>query len=438
MRPTTSAFTLKVSLISITLTLLSSAQKLNKELLLHRFQRNGKDGYYLYSGLVFDSTSNLYGTTNGGPSLGSCDGYDSQGCGTVFQLTPDDNGRWTEKLLYSFKSNHVDGFGPIASVTLGAPGKIYGTTQLGGAGGQGCQSISCGTVFELTSHADGKWTEKVLHNFSKNGTDGSSPSAGVILDEAGNLYGTTAFGGTHFFGVVFELTPETDGQWNETVLHSFDNKDGCTPGPLIFDKQGNLYGATSGNCGAHGGGTVFQLVRGTDGKWSEKVLYNFKRNGQDGYSPTGIVFDSTGNLYGTTIYGGTTECTNGCGTVFQLTHTKGDQWTEKVLYSLGQEDGGYPMAGVIIGKDGSLYGTTSGYGPSGPFAPGAVFQLSKGPNGQWTETVLHTFAGNDQATDGDIPFGGLIFDKKGNLYGTTYEGGGTGSYGWGTVFEIMR
>jgi uncharacterized repeat protein (TIGR03803 family) len=228
-------------------------------------------------------------------------------------------GGWSEKVLHSF--NDTDGAYSSAGLIFDKNGNLYGTTLEGGD--YGCSASGCGTVFELTPTAGGGWTETVLLNF--NGSDGSGPQAGLIFDAAGNLYGTTVGGGTNCppfgCGTVFELTPTAGGGWTEKVLHSFGNgTDGANPfAGLIFDAAGNLYGTTYGGgtyrCGASGCGTAFELTPAAGGSWTETVLYSFSR-GNDGFEPeAGLIFDSAGNLYGTTAVGGTYDG----GTVFELT-----------------------------------------------------------------------------------------------------------------------
>ena len=216
-----------------------------------------------------------------------------------------------EKVLHSFNNNGTDGIVPDGGVIFDAAGNLYGTTWSGGA------YDYWGTVYELTPAAGGGWTEQVLHSFNNVDTDGASPAAGPIFDTAGNLYSTTAGGGTYLKGTVFELTPTAGGGWTETVLHNFGNgTDGATPiAGLIFDAAGNLYSTTSGG-GTSGNGTVFELSPNGSGGWTETVLHNFHYNGTDGVSPyAGLIFDAAGNLYGTTREGGTSSY----GTVFEIT-----------------------------------------------------------------------------------------------------------------------
>jgi uncharacterized repeat protein (TIGR03803 family) len=384
-----------------------------QEQVLHSFG-NGTDGVRPSAGLIFDAAGNLYGTTSEGGAYGA---------GMVFELTPQAGGGWTEKVLHSFKFFSVtDGVQPDAGLIFDAAGNLYGTTTSGGA-------YNNGTVFELTRspHAvGGGWTLTLLHSFG-NSTDGSAPSAGLIFDAAGNLYGTTSEGGTYGAGTVFELTP-AGGGWTEQVLHSFNNDgaDGVSPSAgLIRDAAGNLYGTTYAG-GTDAIGTVFELIPMPSGSWTEKVLHSFTYSGTDGAYPTGLIIDAAGNLYGTTAGGGTYTS----GTVFELTrspHAVGGGWTLKVLHSFGNvTDGINPDSGLIFDGAGNLYGTTIG-GPA--YNNGTVFELTPEVGGGWTEQLVYAFS----IDDGANPIAGLIFDAAGNLYGTTMEGG---AYGFGTVFEI--
>ncbi len=345
--------------------------------------------------------------------------------------SPAMSGGWAEKVLHSFNDNGMDEYYPFAGLISDAAGNLYGTTAAGGTYGGG-------TVFELTLQAGVGWTEQVLHNFG-NGTDGSGPFAGLIFDAVGNLYGTTEEGGSSGWGIVFELTPTSGGGWTETVLHSFQHNgtDGYVPvAGLIFDAAGNLYGTTSGggtygNCTYFGCGTVFELTPTSGGGWTEQVLHDFG-NGTDGAKPSaGVTFDAAGNLYGTTVEGGTYTD----GTVFELTPTAGGGWTEQVLWNFGSgTDGAGPYASLIFDAAGNLYGTTWA---GGVYGAGTVFELTSTAGGGWTEQVLHSLSGD--GTDGANPDAVLTFDAAGNLYSTTYEGGAysCGGPGCGTVFEMM-
>jgi uncharacterized repeat protein (TIGR03803 family) len=393
---------------------------------LHSFG-NGADGAEPLASLIFDAQGNLYGTTYQGGSSRNC----PQGCGTVFKLTPQSGGGWTEKVLYNFV-DRPDGSHPTGRLIFDAHGNLYGTTYLGGQG--------CGTVFKI----DTSNRETVLYSFCSGG-DGLYPAAGLIQDSAGNLYGTTSRGGPSGncdlgCGTVFELLPTEGGGWTEKVLYTFDGTDGADPqGDLIFDAAGNLYATTtfggpSSSCSATGGtgcGTVFKLTPTESGDWTETVLHRFDHNGTDGFFPlSDVIFDVNGNLYGTTNYGGSGNCDLGCGTVFKLTPQSGGGWTETVLHSFGINgtDGAGPAAGVIFDA-GSLYGTTI----AGGYGHGTVFELTPTAGGNWTEKVVYNFG--RRPIDGSAPEASVIFDAHGNLYGTTGAGGG-GANGGGTAFEI--
>jgi uncharacterized repeat protein (TIGR03803 family) len=350
--------------IVVTLVLVPAAGAASKYKVLHAF--HGKDGSTPYGGLIFDEAGTFYGTTIGG---GAHD------VGSVFELAPNADGSWTESVLHSF--NRSDGRQPNAALIFDAAGNLYGTTARGGA--------RAGTVFELTPNADGSWTESLLHSFD--GSDGEYPSARLIFDAAGSLYSTTEIGGTHNLGTVFKLTSNADGGWMESVLHSFKYGDGdgyYPTGGCIFDAAGNLYGTTTRG-GAHGNGAVFKLTPNADGSWTEKVLHSFNRS--DGESPSaGLIFDAAGNLYSTTAYGGA----YGRGTVFKLTASADGSWTESVLHSLNKQDGRYPAAGLIFDTAGNLYGAAySGGSANG----GAAFKLSPNQDGSWTYSLIHIFQG---------------------------------------------
>ncbi len=227
----------------------------------------------------------------------------------------------------------------------------------------------------------------MLYNFRDNARDGVTPLTSLVLDSAGNLYGTASTGGIHTAGTVFELTPQAGGDWTEKVLYSFDqdSQDNADPSGLIFDSAGNLYGTTA-NGAPNDVGTVFKLTRQAGGGWAEKVLYSFNYDGKDGAYPyAGLVLDGAGNLYGTTFDG----CTHGVGTVFELTPQAGGGWTESVLYSFGNgTDGAYPQASLILDGAGNLYGTTANGGTD---SVGTVFELTPQAGGGWMENVLYSF-----------------------------------------------
>jgi uncharacterized repeat protein (TIGR03803 family) len=328
------------------------------------------DGGAPHAGVIFDQAGNLYGTAMGGGAYRE---------GSVFELTKNLDGTWTESALHSFcryRHSCHDGNEPYAGLIFDTAGNLYGTTTTGGNLSD-CAPNGCGVVFQLTPSPDGSWTEKVLHQFT-GGKDGGGPYAGLIFDTAGNLYGTATSGGVYGSGVIFKLTPSVSGRWTEKVLHHFTGgRDGGYPyAGLIFDQAGNLYGTTVGG-GAHGWGTVFELEHNPNGSWKEKVLHSF--NGKDGEWPEGsLIFDQAGNVYGTTFGGGNLTCTtgNGCGVVFKLTPNANGGWREIVLHVFtAHKDGRYPAAGLILDQAGNLYGTSSGYGGD-PINYGSVFGIT--------------------------------------------------------------
>jgi uncharacterized repeat protein (TIGR03803 family) len=392
---------LSLAVMALTLTAAAWAQT---ETIAYSFT-GGSDGGYPQGGLVVDSKGNLYGTTESG---GSSSG------GTVFELTPNSSGGWTEQVLYSFTGFMGTGDGdlPFAGLVLDSKGNLYGTTLSGGTSFNG-------TVFELSPGSNGTWTEKVLYNFT-GGADGGSPQQSTLtLDSSGNLYGTTVSGGAYGEGSVYELTEGKSGTWTQKILHSFTGgNDGYLPfgSSLIFDGAGNLYGSTTGG-GTHDYGVIFKLTPGTGGAWTEKVLYSF--TGVGGVTgPLGsLLFDSKGNIYGTGF------------DVFELSPGSNGIFTEKDLHFFsGDPDGAYPESGVISDSKGNLYGTTN----TGGAHRGTVYELSPGSNGSWTEKVLHRFS----ATGGDAVYpylAPLVMDAQGHLYGTTSAGG---SSNFGAVYEV--
>jgi len=345
------------------------------------------DGATPYGSVIIkDNTSTLYGTT----TYGGSDNF-----GTVYKLSK--SGK--EKVLYSFTGG-ADGGEPFAGLAMDKSGTLYGTTIAGG-------SSNKGTVFKLNPTTK---KETVLYSFT-GGTDGSTPFSGLVMDESGNLYGTTAQGGSSGGGVVYKVNIKTK---KETVLHSFaGNPDGAEPlyGNLLMDKSGNLYGTTVDG-GTSNAGTVWKV----SAKGKETVLYSFT-GGSDGGGvfEQSLATDGKGNLYGTTEEGGA----DSVGVVFKV-NIKAK--SESVLYSFsGSPDGAYPSSGLVRDSKGNLYGTTQNGGVDND---GAVFELT----GE-KETILHSFDG----TDGQNPFTSPLLDEDGTLYGTTYNGGADGR---GTVYSV--
>ena len=376
---------------------------------------------------------------------------------SLFTLAGHASAEWKEKVLYSFQGG-ADGAAPVGGVVFGPDGTLYGATQFGGA--DNCSPMAaCGTVYQLTPQKDGLWAETVLYVFKgKAFNDGEYPEGGLIADSSGNLYGTTAYGGSGNCvlagsaagcGTVFELSPpQQKGQaWTETILYSFPTaKQGYVPaGDLVFDASGNLYGSTifGGGKGTTCDpfyqfcGAVFRLIapRTKNGKWTERVLHSFA-GGSDGAEPNGnLVLDSAGAVYGTTSFGGNEGCKTdsgiGCGTAFELkppTKTSG-AWTQEILHRFAEiNDGATPSGGLIFDAAGALYGTTF----SGSNVDGTIFKLTPtaAPATRWEETLLYTYA-NCGGNQGCSP-SGLVFDNSGGLFG----GAEVGRYHAGLIFSL--
>jgi hypothetical protein len=284
--------------------------------------KSGKDGYLPGGDLVFDSAGNLYGTTSFGGGKGTTCNPDYQYCGTVFELSPPKTkgGKWTEKMLHSFAGG-TDGANPNGGLVLDSTGAVYGTTSIGG--NQSCNfghgQVGCGIAFKLLTPAKSgeAWAEKVIHRFT-GGTDGATPAAGLTPGKDGSFYGPSGGGGKYNRGLVFHLTKAKRGRWMESVLYDFvGNQAGQNPGELTFDFDGNLYGVAAG--GQSFNGLIFRLNHPAHGNsWPLTVLYNFMPAGDGAGPEAGLIFDGAGNLYSTTVVGGSgKDCTNGCGTVFE-------------------------------------------------------------------------------------------------------------------------
>ena len=385
---------------------------------IHSFA-GGSDGASPSAGLIIDQGGNLYGTTLSGGA----------GFGTVFRLKRGGSS-WVLSLLYKFAGGS-DGAGPYGRLVLASDGTLYGTTMAGGMSGPSCQLQfkGCGTIFNLRPPARrpatplDPWSETVVYRFA-GGIDGSEPRGELVFDQAGNLYGSTNQGGnpacTFGCGTIYELIP-SKGSWTENVIYRFSAKnDGATPAEgVIFDSVGNLYGTTT-RAGSNGFGTTFQLAPSQSG-WVENTLYAFQYGSAGAVPMAGLTIDISGVLYGATSYGGSS---NG-GTAFQLSHA-GESWTFSTITSFagtGGESG--PYGGFIADPAGNLYGTTVS---DGAFGFGSVFKLTRS-NGGWSYTSLHDFTGGN---DGATPISSLVFDANGNLYGTASSGG----VGNGVVFEI--
>lgn len=393
------------------------------------------DGSVPTPSLVMDSAGNLYGATEEGGTGPGC-GSDS-GCGIIFKLTPNSDGSWTENILYNFQGSSSDGAFP-GGLMLDAKGNLYGTSGTGGP----CDDGGCGGVFEMTPNSDGRWTFQVLFDFP-GPADGTYPTYGLVVDEAGNLYGTTSEGGTHNCGTIYELSPN-GGSWTHTVLYNFTcGADGHFPqGALLRDAEGNLYGTVENGgvdeCTVSGCGSVYKLSKNANGQWRFRALYSF--TGQaDGGTPQAPLAFYAGDLYGTTYSGGDSSCAKyGCGVLFKLSKNLDGSWTEHVLHAFtGGKDGAYPQAAVIFDAAGNLYGISGE--TSGALGYGNVFKARVLSNGVASYTLLKHFG---SAPDGIAP-NGLMLDSAGNVYGTTWYGGTmpcgvNASFGCGVVFKIAQ
>jgi len=410
--------------LTMAVLLVNVALAASKEKVIHSFT-GGNDGIDPAATLVADSAGNFYGTTVKGGTGNLC----TDGCGTIFKLSPTSGGGWKETVLYNFTGGS-DGKNPYGGLAIDSKGDLFGTTVAGGSGGA-CAGDGCGVVY-LLSKAGKNWVQTVLYNFT-GGKDGFGPGGTVVLDNNGNLYGTTPDGGNlkkcngGGCGVVYQISPIRGGGWKETVLHTFTGGvDGAVGslGPLFLDKAGNLFGiAELGGDATCQCGTAYQLSL-VNGSWKFKTLDAFKGTPKAGFPYGGVIADSKGNLYGTTYFGGA----KGTGSVFKLTKSAG-KFTESVLYSFtGGADGGSPTTTLMFDAKGNLFGTTSAGGDSN--GDGVVFKLTPSSGGKWKESVVHRFA---NSPDGSNPYYGLALDKAGHLVGTTAIGGGSGQ---GVVFQI--
>ena len=394
LRPVRSALTLAV--LSALLLIAARPAHAQTETVLYNFT-GGSDGGGPQSRLTFDRAGNLYGTTYAGGRLGY---------GTVFELSPNGSGGWKETVLYSFTGG-ADGRLPWSYVMFDRKGNLYGTTEAGG-------TSAYGTVFEL-SPVGTSWTETVLYSFA-GGAGGALPENGLIMDAAGNLYGTTQGGSVG--GGVFELRP-SGGGWTEQAIYAANPSYYWMTAALTMDAAGNIFGAS--------GSTVFELSPNGNGGWNPTVIHTFTGYPEDGIGAEGTpVLDPSGNLYGTTLYGGAEQY----GTVYKLSHGEDGEWTEGILYSFkGAQDGAFPWGGIVLDAAGNIYGTTGG---KGMYGCGTVFELvAPVGTGSYEEKVLWSFNG----TDGSYLFDSLIPDSAGNLYGTASSGGSSNA---GLVFELTR
>jgi uncharacterized repeat protein (TIGR03803 family) len=375
--------------------------------------------------LLADAAGNLYGATLDLAISGN---------GTIFELSPPTTGgAWTETVLYTFLGG-TDGESPNGSLVADAAGNLYGTTYYGGS------SQQYGTVFELVRPTTPgvAWTESVLYRFQGGTSDGYTPGSGLIFDAAGNLYGETEFGGPCNDGTILKLSPPASSgdPWAETILYSFryscTGADGRMPvGGLVFGKGGALFGTTiSGTTVGIAGGTVFRLQPPGAGqsKWAESVIHNFA-GGSDGRAPYGgVTFGIAGELYGTASAGGENAdggCPNfGCGIVFELSPpaVAGGEWPETILYSFTDgDDGASPFGRVILDHNGNIYGTTTLGGilsAKYPGGGGTVFGLTPPSAPGGNWTETTLHAFTGTPSDQGLTYAGVIFGKNNRLYGT--------------------
>ncbi len=404
-------------LVAVTLILVASAWA-SSETVLYNFcaQTSCVDGYLPYGSLVADTSGNhLYGTTFQGGA---------NGFGEVFELT-NSGGTWSQTVIYSFLGpSNNDGAYPYAGLVFDASGKnLFGTTQQGGPSSQG-------TVFEL-SNSGGTWKETVLHSFDDiSGSDGYYPYDALVFDAAGNLYGTTLYGGKFGVGTIFQLKV-SNGKYTYKGIHSFASSASSAyypyAGLVVDSKNGYLYGTTYNGGVIWNAGAVYQM-REVSGVWIFSVVYNFLGDSLGQFTESGLAVDANGNLYGTTYQGGSFNL----GEVFKLTLGTNNTFTQKVIYSFkgyAKKDGAYPyFAGVTLDSLGNLYGTTyqGGSSAANNLNYGTVYKLAAGT---FKESVLWSFG---TTGDGYSPYHQAIF-VNGKLYGTTNNGG---LHGGGTVYEV--
>jgi len=370
-----------VLLIGFTLANTAHAQT---ETVLYNFT-GGSDGGLPFSNLTSNGKGNFYGTASEGGLK-----YGPNGYGTVFELSPNGAGGWNETTVYTFCSatNCADGAFPVSDVIFDSAGNLYGTTYSGGTNENGA-------VFELSPKGK-KWKEKVLYSFAS-GSNQGRPQANLIMDSSGNLYGTVGVG-------VFELT-QSGGVWSEQIIYAPGGYAGLTMG-----SAGNIYGLSNT--------AIFELSSNGKGGWNSTVLYTFSTKGNTPIPVGSLALDKAGNLYGA-IYGAPYGSgAHNQGKIFELVNKK-SKWTRKVLYNFGSVagDGSNPNAGVVLDASGNVYGVTR-YG--GSSNSGTVFELvAPVGKGDYQEKILTSFDG----TNGSTPYASLILDDSGNIYGTTTTGG---------------
>jgi hypothetical protein len=366
------------------------------------------------SALVADNGGNFYGSAYSG---GLYPLRKNPCCGTVFELSPGSNGAWSTSVIYDFQGL-ADGSNPYGTMLFDKQGNLYGTNINSGFN-------NTYNVFELSKGSSGSWTEKVVYTFD---ASQGKLNGDLTLDSHGNIYGTLQDNSVNS-GEVFELSLQSNGTWKITVLYAFTSTFslGDPLAGVTFDNDGNLYGTAYRSSVGYGG--VYELSPQSNGLWKASVLFTFD-GGNDGCSPNNkLIFDASGNLYGTT------EACENLGVVFELSPGPNGAWTESVLHTFASDpgkDGAHPVGNLEFDASGNLYGTTpaGGLGCNAESC-GVVYELSPQTGGAWKETVRHQF---EAASDGSEPQAGVLVDSAGNLFGTTKFGGS--EYGYGTVFEI--
>ncbi len=370
---------------------------------LHSFNADTSD--QPSAGLAIDRSGALYGTTT----------YTDKGGqdGEAFKMKPSGSG-WIFTPLFNFPiAGNID---PRSPLLIGDDGTLYGTLYYN----YGCDF--CGGVFHLYPPATAPrtalplWNGQSLHNFT-GGSDGGNPSGALLMDNAGNLYGTTEDGGAAGLGTIYQLE---HGTWNETVIYSPPGETfGVLPvNGVVSDSAGNLYGVFQRG-GPYGPGAVYGLSDSGSG-WTEQTIYGFT-DGSDGAGPSGVIVDPSGDLYGATTYGGAGQG----GTIFKLSHGGGG-WSFTTLYNINGTGPCGVRDTLTLDSAGNLYGTTY---CDGAYGYGSIFELTPS-GGSYAFTDLHDFTNGD---DGSYPNGNLVLDAQGNLYGTTFGGGADGG---GVVFEV--
>jgi hypothetical protein len=397
-----SQFVMAFVIATVLLAVHSQAQT---EQIIYTFT-GGTNGSSPQRGPVRDAKGNLYGVLESGGA---------NGAGLVFELSRSSGGTWGYTVLYSFSFVGGDVAWPTSNLVFDRKGNLYGAAFVGGENG-------VGGIFELSRGSNGEWSEKVVYSFA-GGADIAPTGSGLIIDSEGSLYGYRGIAylsnGTMLYGAVIKIQADPNGVWSEQVLHTFSGgNDGSAPygGQLTFDASGNLYGMA--NDGLRDYGLVFELVHGTDGSWTEKVLHAFTGGAEGSALSTPLAVDSRGNVYGASTWA-----------IFDLEPGADGTWSKKILHTFaGGSDGAYPDSGISLAPSGNLYGTTN----QGGAHVGTVFELSPESNGNWSEKILHRFAANGH--DGFYPaYAPLVVDTEGNIYGITESGGESNQ---GLVFEV--